>query len=198
MRGLYAIADAGSDRNPALLARAFVQAGCRIVQVRCKGWAPGDIEAVARECLAFTRPAGALLVVNDHAEIAARVGADGVHVGQADRHAAEVREIVGPDVLIGISNNTPDELASSLPHADYVAVGPMYATPNLSRPKPVRGLALLREARARTALPLVAIGGITVERVPEVRAAGADAWAVIRGVCEADDPAAAIRAFLTA
>lgn len=168
------------------------------MQLRAKGWSRAEVADAAREMLEITRPVGALLLINDHPDIAAEVGADGVHVGQADLPASEARRILGPHGLIGVSNNTPDELDAALPHADYVAVGPMYDTPNLSRPKPVRGLDLLREARTRTDLPLVAIGGITVERVAAVRAAGADSWAVIRGVCAVPDPEAAVRAFMQA
>lgn len=198
VRGLYALANAGESRDPAVLVDAFLAGGCRLIQLRCKGWSPDQVAELARTVLPRTRAAGALLIINDLAEVAAAVGADGVHVGQADMSAEQVRAIVGPQRLIGVSNNTPSELNESLAAADYVAVGPMFATPNLSRPKPVRGLALLREARAMTALPLVAIGGITPERVAAVQSGGADAWAVIRGLCASDDPEAAVRRFTRA
>ena len=167
-----------------------------MIQLRCKGWSPERIEAAAREALRHTRAAGALLLLNDHPELAARVGADGVHVGREDTDAAIAREILGPQGLVGVSNNSTDELRRALPHADYVAVGPIYDTPNLSWPKPIRGLELLRQARTLTKLPLVAIGGLTPARVAAVHAAGADSWAVIRGVCEAPDPSEAVRAFI--
>jgi len=169
-----------------------------LIQLRCKTWSPQQIEAAAREVLPLTRAAGALLILNDHPELVARVGADGVHLGREDVDAATAREILGTEALIGVSNNSTEELRAALPHADYVAVGPLYDTPNLSWPKPIRGLDLLRKARSLTTLPLVGIGGITPARVAAVHKAGADSWAVIRGVCEATDPSEAVRRFIEA
>ncbi len=201
IRGLYGIANAGSGRlDPVAQGLALLEGGCRLVQLRCKGWAVDDIEAAARELGPACRRAGATFIVNDHPEIAARVDADGVHVGQTDAEAMDARAAIGPDRLLGRSTNHPGEVARALEHADYLAFGPMYDTPHLSRPKSVQGPALLAEVRAQVPpeVPLVAIGGLTRERLPAIRSAGADAWAVIGAIALADDPVAETRAWVDA
>ncbi|MEO0602075.1 MAG: thiamine phosphate synthase [Myxococcota bacterium] len=201
IRGVYGIANAGSGRlDPVAQGAALLEGGCRLLQLRCKAWPLDDIEVAARALVARCRRVGATFIVNDHPEIAAAVDADGVHVGQTDADAASARTAIGPDRLLGRSTNAPDQVATALMHADYLAFGPMFDTANLSRPKAVQGPALL--ARVRRAVPpdvpLVAIGGLTLERLPAIREAGADAWAVIGAIAEADDPVAATRAWVDA
>lgn len=200
IRGLYGLADAdAAGGDPLPLLDALLEGGCRLVQLRCKGWSSDDLHAAAREAVARCRAVGATFLVNDDAEVAARVGADGVHVGQHDADAATVRALVGPHRIVGRSTHDPDRLRAACREADYVAFGPVFATApeRLSWAKPQQSLEALRAARRAAAdTPLVAIGGITAETVDEVRRAGADAWAVIGAVAGADDRVAATRALL--
>ncbi len=198
VRGLYGMVDAGACDDVEALAAALISGGCSVVQVRCKGWSRSEVVALTRSVLQRAAATGCLVIVNDDAEAAVIAGAHGVHVGQTDADSAIVREIVGRSRVIGRSTNRladVDALATD-PEVDYAAFGPVYPTPHLSRPKEVQGLTMLTEARGRLppGTPLVAIGGITAERLVEVRAAGADAWAVIGAITGAADRAAAIAA----
>ncbi|HEV8254626.1 MAG TPA: thiamine phosphate synthase, partial [Vicinamibacteria bacterium] len=124
-------------------------------------------------------------------------GADGVHVGQDDLDPADARHLLGPDALIGVSTHDPRQLAAAAAApVDYVAVGPIFPTRSKSAADPVVGLDLLRQARAMTSRPLVAIGGITRARAAEVAAAGADGLAVISDLLAAPDLEAAAREFI--
>lgn len=191
--GLYGLADAeASGGDPERLAAAWLDGGCRLLQLRCKDWLHDDIVAVARAVRRRCDAVGAVFIVNDDALAAARVDADGVHVGQLDAATDAVRAIVGPNRCIGRSTNALDQLPPAARGADYVAFGPVWATDNAGRDKGVRGLEALREARRQVDVPLVAIGGIDASRVAAVRAAGADAWAVIGAVAFAPDPRAAV------
>lgn len=197
VRGLYAIADAdASGGDPIGLLADLLAGGCRLVQLRCKGWPADDVRRAAADAVARCAAAGAMLIVNDHADVAAAVGADGVHLGQLDVASDHARALLGPDRLIGRSTNDPAQIRAALAGADYVAFGPVWETPNAGRPKVVRGPTWLRAARELVprAVPLVAIGGITPERIAAVRDAGADAWAVIGAIAAADDRVAATRA----
>lgn len=197
--GLYGIADAAaSGGDPVTLAAAMIAGGCRLVQLRCKGWPPDDLRKAAVAVRALTRAAGAAFVVNDDPELCASVDADGLHLGQTDGPLALARRVVGAR-WIGRSTNALEQIPAALAEgADYLAFGPMFGTPNLSRPKVVQGVARLVRARRLVPpdVPLVAIGGITAPVVPELRAAGADAWCVIGAIAAAPDPVAATRALL--
>lgn len=198
IRGLYGIADAGEARDPVRLGALLLEGGCRLVQIRAKGWSPDALLEAARALRARCDAVGATLIVNDDAEVAAAAGADGVHVGPTDADLAMARRIVGPERIVGRSTNDPAQISEALLGADYLAFGPVWDTPHLSRPKTLRGLDGFAAARALVprGVPLVAIGGVTAERLPLVRAAGADAWAVIGAVAGATDPVAATRALL--
>jgi len=193
--GLYGIADAGDDRDPVRLGALWLEGGCRLVQIRAKGWSQGALLAATRDLRVRCDAVGATLIVNDDPVVAAEA-AHGVHVGPTDADLDTVRRIVGPDRIVGRSTNDPDQVREALRGADYVAYGPVWDTPHLSRPKTVRGLDGLVAVRALVPpeVPLVAIGGITPARLPAVRQAGASAWAVIGAVADASDPLAAIRA----
>lgn len=168
------------------------------MQLRCKGWPLDEVERAARELAGRCVAGGATFVVNDWPEVAVAVDADGVHVGATDGPTDEVRRVLGPDRILGRSTNDPAAVPAAAASSDYVAFGPLYGTTNLSRPKSVQGLSRLVEVRRLVPahVPLVGIGGITAERLSEVRAAGADAWAVIGAVTGAPDPVAATRALL--
>ncbi len=195
IHGLYGIADAtAADGDPERIAAAFLEGGCRLLQLRCKGWATSDIERVARQVGLRCRAAGATFIVNDHVQVAAAVGAHGVHLGQLDIPTASARKQLGPDAIIGRSTHDLAQLAEASRQATYVAFGPVWSTPNGGRDKGVRGVEALCAARAAVpGIPLVAIGGVTRERLALVRAAGVDAWAVIGEVAGADDPVAVVR-----
>lgn len=198
IRGLYGMADAGTFDDPVRLGALLLEGGCRLVQLRCKGWALPDIECAAQELAARCRAVGATFLVNDHPEIAAAVDADGVHVGQTDADAPTVRRVLGDARILGRSTNDLAQLEVAMRHADYVAFGPVFATANLSRPKQVRGLAALVRARQIVGqrMPLVAIGGIDPHNLESVREAGPDAWAVISAISGSKDVVASVRALL--
>jgi thiamine-phosphate diphosphorylase len=199
LRGLYGIADAdASAGDPGRIGAALLDGGCRVLQLRCKGWDPEDTIRVGRELRRLCDAVGARLIANDDPAMAVAIHADGVHLGQTDGSVALARIVMGFG-LVGRSTNTLDQLAEALDEgADYVAFGPMFPTPNLSRPKEVQGITRLAEARRLVPphIPLVAIGGIHAGNLALVREAGADAWAVIGAVAGAADPVAATRALL--
>lgn len=197
--GLYTIADAEvSAGDPVGIAADALAGGCRLLQLRCKGWSEQETLRAAREVVALGHRYGATVIINDSPEIAIATGADGVHLGQLDGDVSWARLIVGQGAIVGRSTGDLDSLKSAAKDADYVAFGPVFPTPHLSRPKAVRGLDLLREAHALVdgRLPLVAIGGITGERLPSIKAIGISCWAVIGAIALADDPIAATRTLL--
>jgi thiamine-phosphate pyrophosphorylase len=198
---LYAIVDAGllAGRSVGELVSALAAAGCPLVQLRAKAVDDRRRLELAREAVAAARRAGAALVVNDRPDVALLAEADGVHVGQEDLRPAEVRRLLGPDRIVGVSTHNREQLEEALGEPiDYVAVGPVFATGTKQRPDPVVGTAWVAEARRRTSLPLVAIGGITPDNAGAVIAAGADGIAAIAALLAAPDPADAARRFLTA
>lgn len=180
---LYPVLDTGAlaARGIALAvaAEAMLDAGARILQVRHKGHFTRGVFAETEQAAELCRRFGALFIVDDRADIAALVGA-GVHLGQEDLRPSEVRGIVGSDAVIGYSTHNDEQLreAESEP-ADYLALGPVFATGSKERPDPVVGVERFGEWRRLTKKPLVAIGGITRENAAEVLAVGADSVAVI-------------------
>ncbi len=201
---LYLCTDARRERGDlAQFADAALAGGVDIIQLRDKGSAGeqrfGLLEArqdlAALDILAeAARRHGALLAVNDRADIARAAGADVLHLGQDDLPLPAARDIVG-DTLIGRSTHDADQLGAALAEdVDYFCVGPCWPTP--TKPgRPAPGLDLVRAAAATgTATPWFAIGGIDAERLPEVLAAGARRVVVVRAITAADDPAAAARA----
>jgi thiamine-phosphate pyrophosphorylase len=136
-------------------------------------------------------------IVNDRADIALLVDAGGVHVGQEDLRVEEARGIVGANRWVGVSTHSLEQLdAADKTSADYIAFGPIFPTKSKENPDPVVGLDLLREARRHTRKPLVAIGGITLERAADVYRAGADSLAVMRELIVCEDPASRAAQFL--
>jgi thiamine-phosphate pyrophosphorylase len=127
------------------------------------------------------RPHGPIgLIMNDRADLCLAADFDGIHVGQDDLSPQSVRKIIGPDQWLGVSTHNPEQLREAdLTSADYLAIGPVFATLSKANPDPVVGLEGVRRARALTRKPLVAIGGITRENVASVVEAGADSVAVI-------------------
>lgn len=188
---LYPIADTLGDPrlSYSALSVAIARAGAPLLQLRAKHLATAQLVAVARELRAITARYSMLLIINDRADIAKLVDADGVHLGQDDLPAPCAREILGPDKIIGVSthNVAQAEAAARAGVADYIGFGPLFPTTSKERPDPVQGLAGLRMLRHRVALPIVAIGGITAGTMHAVLEAGADAVAMIGEIVRADD-----------
>lgn len=187
------------DRDPCAIIAAALRGGASAVQLR-------DKEATARETLALgsrlralTRAHGVLFIVNDRADLALALGADGVHLGQDDLPVAAARRILGPDAVIGVSANLPEEACRAEEQgASYVGVGPAYPTSTKANTRALLGPERIALVRAATRLPLVAIGGITAAGAPALRAAGADGICVIGAVIGAPDPETATRAIARA
>ena len=195
---LYAIVDPlTTGRAPDALAAALLAGGATLLQLRLKDAGARELLAAATAIVPLARRHGALFLVNDRPDVARAAGADGVHLGQEDLPVAAARRVLGPDAIVGVSTHDLDEArAAEAAGADYIGVGPIYATDSKAGALPPRGPALVRAVRAAVRCPLVAIGGITAETAPEVRAAGADAVAMIAALVAAPDPAAAVRAVL--
>lgn len=199
---LYLIADAGIVPASELVTRvdAAIRGGVTIVQLRAKGMTTRDQLALARALAAVCRPAGVPFVVNDRVDVALAARADGAHVGhigQEDLPPDDARALLGPEAIVGVSLASGREatLAERL-GASYVSAGPMYTTRTKADAGAAVGPALLREVRAATHLPLVAIGGIAAANVRELFAAGADGVCVASGILGAADPEAAARAYI--
>jgi thiamine-phosphate pyrophosphorylase len=191
---VYPIVDTARlhGRDLGAVVDTLARAGAVLIQVRAKGVTDRRLVALAREGLAAAHASGALLVVNDRADVARLVGADGLHVGQEDLPASDARGVVGADVLLGVSTHGLAQLeAAAGEPVDYVAIGPVFPTRTKENPDPVVGLEMVRQARALTSRPLVAIGGITRENARAVVEAGADGVAVVSDLLDAPDLARA-------
>jgi thiamine-phosphate pyrophosphorylase len=197
LRGLYAVTpdDPLLPRMSALVGEALA-GGVRVVQYRNKLAPPPLFRAQAAELLRICRAAGALLIINDNPEIAADIGADGVHVGREDGGVARARAIVGPDCIVGVSCYDEFGLAERAvaEGADYVAFGAMFSS--TVKPGAVAApLRLVSEAKAKLKVPVCTIGGIKTSNVRTLIDAGADMAAVITDLFDAPDIAARARAY---
>jgi thiamine-phosphate pyrophosphorylase len=195
---LYVILDATLLNNsPQDCARELAAAGVRLLQYRDKAACARDLLKTSRELVSSLRPLGVSLVVNDRPDVAVLADAAGVHVGQDDLSPEGARAVVGKEIWVGVSTHNLEQFRrAASTSADYIAVGPIFATTSKSNPDPVVGLDLIRQVRSLTDKPIVAIGGITLERATSVIAAGADSVAVIRDVVCAADPGERARRFL--
>jgi thiamine-phosphate pyrophosphorylase len=172
--------------------------GAKILQLRAKDIPSRDFLTLAQEVRKICRRSGCLLVVNDRADIALAVDADGVHVGQEDLPLKAARKVLGPNKIIGVSTHDPQQArAAEHDGADYIGFGPMYGTTTKATGYMARGLDQLREIRAMVRLPIVAIGGITAERALATLTAGADAVAMISDLVLAKNITAKVRETLT-
>ena len=189
VRGLYVIIDPQASRGDALkVAEKALEGGAALLQWRDKSRDKGDQLPDCLRLVEMCAAHNALLIVNDHADLAAASNAHGLHVGQHDLPLAQARSLLAPSQLAGRSNATVEEAQESESGgADYVAVGRMFHTESKSNTRPA-GLETLRRVRETAQAPLVAIGGITDENVESVVEAGADAVAVIGAVAGAADP----------
>jgi thiamine-phosphate pyrophosphorylase len=163
-------------------ARAFLDGGASILQLRHKGHWTRSVFDEARRIATACREVGATLIVNDRADVAMLLDA-GLHVGQDDLAPRDARKLMGPDAIIGFSSHSAPQLcAAGGEPVDYVALGPVYGTHSKSNPDPVVGVEEVRNCRALLEKPLVAIGGITLENAADAIRAGADSVAVIAGL----------------
>jgi thiamine-phosphate pyrophosphorylase len=195
---LYLCTDGRRQRGD--LARfldAALGGGVDIIQLREKGLEAREELALLEVFADACRRHGALLAVNDRADIALAAGADVLHLGQDDLPVPVARQILGPGPLIGRSSHSPaqSDAAAAEEGTDYFCAGPVWTTP--TKPgRPATGLDLVsRVASRKPARPWFAIGGISADRLDEVLAAGASRVVVVRAITEADDPAAAAAAF---
>ena len=190
LEGLYAIVG-----GPGLVehADAAIDGGARVVQIRWKDAPAGAVLDAARRVVALA--AGrALVIVNDRANLALLCGADGVHVGDDDLPVEEARRLLGPERLVGRTCRTFEEAKQAIAAgADHVGFGPMFETRSKEVGVPPRPLAALREVTAGLGAPVVAIGGITLETIGGIAAAGAACAAVIGDLFSHGDPRARAR-----
>ena len=194
----YAMVDTAGGHEPVALARILLDAGATAMQLRLKDFGSRDFLAAARAIAALCHEGGAMLIVNDRADIAKLAGADGVHVGQEDLPLAAARQIVGTGKIVGVSTHTVEQaLAAEKAGADYIGFGAIY-TGGLKNVKNAQGLERIRAVRAAVRIPIVAIGGITEASMPEVLRAGADAVAIITDVVRAPDLKAKVQSILAA
>lgn len=197
LRGLYAITPESADAGRLLVAvEAALLGGCRWLQYRDKASAPPERRRRAEALLCLCRKYGAALIVNDDLELAAAVGAAGVHLGQGDGDAAAARQRLGSAAVVGVTCHGRYDLAlaARARGADYVAFGAVFSSPT----KPAAGpapLELFARARQSLGVPACAIGGITLDNAPAVIAAGADLLAVITDLFAAPDIAARAAAY---
>jgi thiamine-phosphate pyrophosphorylase len=174
--------------------RAAIAGGADVIQLRAKNLPDAQVLAIAAELRELTDETGKLLIVNDRPDIAAIVGADGVHLGQHDLPIAESRRLLRPGAIVGRSTHSLDQArAAVMEGADYIAVGPVFQSSTKSD-WPVVGTELVRAVVGEVKLPVVPIGGISLDNVAQVVAAGARAVAVSSAVCLAPDPTAAAAA----
>jgi thiamine-phosphate pyrophosphorylase len=194
---VYGIADATAlgGASPAAAAAAMARGGVSWVQLRAKEASDAELHELAAASARALEGTGALLWIDDRPDVAALVGAAGVHLGQEDLPPAAARRVVGGGVWIGRSTHDREQVleADRDPDVDVIAVGPVFATASKERPDPVVGLELVAWARRATRKPLVAIGGIDASNLASVLAAGADAAAVLSALCRGDVEANARR-----
>jgi thiamine-phosphate pyrophosphorylase len=197
---LYVILDATLLKNsPQNCAQELAAAGVRLLQYRNKSAPAKKLLEISRELISSLEFSHTALIVNDRPDVAALAGAKGVHVGQDDLGVEQVRALVGKEMWLGVSTHNLEQFRrAAATSADYIAVGPVFATTSKENPDPVVGLELLREVRALTDKPIVAIGGITLDRARSVIDAGADSVAVISDILLARSPGERARQFLDA
>lgn len=191
MRGLYLVTDRGlaGDRPLEEVVLAAVEGGAGVVQLREKELATRAFVESARRLKALLEPRGIPLIVNDRVDVALAAGADGVHLGQEDMAYPDARALLGPDAIIGLSVETPEDVREAEGFdVDYLGVSPIFPTPTKSDTKGAWGLDGLAEVRRMSRHRLVAIGGLNATNAADAIRAGADAVAVVSAICAAADP----------
>lgn len=198
---LYLVTDRHNTGGRPLvpLLREALGAGLRAIQLRERDLGTRPLLALAEDSLRAARAAGAKMLINDRVDLVMALGADGVHLRSSSLPVRAARRLLGPDGLIGVSVHAADEVVEvEAEGADFAVLGPIYETPSkLAYGKPI-GVQPIEEAVRRSRLPVFAIGGITLERVGDVRRAGASGVAVIASILGAESVSSATRAFLDA
>lgn len=200
---MYGIVDADvcarEHRVPLDVARAFLSAGVKLIQLRCKSWGSAAFLDFAHTVVEDANRAGAAVIVNDRADVAALAHAHGLHVGQEDLPPADARTVIGDEPLLGLSTHTRDQWEAAVREPIcYMAIGPVFGTATKDTGYEAIGLETVQHAAAVAeahGLPTVAIGGITLENARSVIEAGAASVAVISELLKGD-PEARARAFL--
>lgn len=196
---LYVILDAALVTIPETeCAERLAASGVRLLQYRNKRASARELFESSKRLASLLIPKGVTFVVNDRADVAAAADASGVHVGQEDLRVEAVRSVMGAGKLLGVSTHNIEQFkgAAAATSADYVAVGPVFSTSTKANPEPVVGIEFIRRVRPLTDKPIVAIGGITLERAAEVIRAGADSVAVIGDILLASDPGQRARQYV--
>lgn len=196
---LYVILDAALITSPERdCALSLAEAGVRLLQYRNKSASARKLLDTSRELASVLGPRGVTFFVNDRPDVAHLAGGSGVHVGQEDLDVEQARRVMGRDKLVGVSTHNLEQFErAATSSADYIAVGPVFSTSTKANPDPVVGLDFVRNVRALTDKPIVAIGGITLERASVTIEAGADSVAVISGILSAPDPGERARQYIT-
>lgn len=192
---LYGIVDLGyvASADVPSMTRRLVAGGVDVLQLRAKTLGKPEIEKLARSMLPVTRDAGVPLVINDHLDVAAAVGSEGVHIGQDDGTVAAARSVVGPDCFVGKSTHSLVQAsAAQLEGADYIGFGPLYATGTKPAYVPI-GLSDVAEAHRRVSVPIFCIGGVNEARLPEILTAGALRVVIVSAFLQAADVSASVR-----
>jgi thiamine-phosphate pyrophosphorylase len=187
---LYVILDAALTSLPERdCALALAEAGVRLIQYRNKTAPARQLLESSRALAQALIPRGVAFYANDRPDVAYLAGGDGVHLGQDDLDVEAARRVMGAGKFVGVSTHNLEQFErAAASSADYIAVGPVFSTSSKANPDSVVGIEFLRRVRALTEKPIVAIGGITLERAADVIEAGADSVAVISGILNAPDP----------
>ncbi len=195
---LYVILDAALVTIPEIeCAQKLVDAGVRLMQYRNKQASARELFERSKQLVSLVVPQGVTFVVNDRVDVACTAGASGVHVGQEDLGVEATRAVIGPENILGVSTHNLVQFEHAAgTSADYIAVGPVFSTSTKANPDPVVGIEFIRMCRSLTNKPIVAIGGITLERAAEVVQAGADSVAVISDILLAPDPGQRARQYI--
>lgn len=199
MRGLCLVTDRGlcAPRTVEAVVRLAAEGGVASVQLREKDLPTRLFVEEAERLHALLRPLDIPLIINDRVDVALAVGAEGIHVGQDDLSCETVRRLVGPDVLVGLSVETWEDVVRAQDQpVDYLGVSPVFGTPTKTDTKGAWGLEGVARIRAYSRHPLVAIGGLNAGNIPEVVGAGAEGIAVVSAICAAPDPRAATQALV--
>ena len=182
------------------LARAFLDGGAPLIQLRAKRLSSAPLLALCDALVAAAESYGSSVIVNDRADVARMSGATGVHVGQDDLAPSAARLVLGPDAVVGYSTHTVAQIqAAAVEPVTYIAIGPVFGTRTKATGYEPVGLARVSEAVGLSrGVPVVAIGGITLDTAPAVIEAGASAVAIIGDLLATTDPERRVRAFLDA
>jgi thiamine-phosphate pyrophosphorylase len=176
----------------------MVDYGVAFVQLRMKEKDDKEIYAVAETMRKITAGSSTRLIINDYPLIARDIDADGVHVGQQDMPYRAVREIVGDEMIVGLSTHTPQQTVDACArHPDYIGIGPVYATPTKKNPDRPIGISGMREMLDRATVPAVVLGSITEDNLSQILTAGARNFSMVRPINQSKEPEKTLREILS-